>query len=352
MTLADRIPAADVKPLRLGLIGLGYGRQVVMPAIGRMNTVRLIAVAASGHPDTESGPEDGVVERLEASALLERDDIDAVIIATPPATHRDLAEKALANGKHVLCEKPCGLGSEDAHSLAAASGRQGLTVAVDYEFRFEPALRELKRRLSGHVIDSFKVRWLTSGRRNPELPWSWQHATGLGGGVVMNFATHVLDYAQWLCGGSVTDLQIDSTIVVPKRPVLPGSDELEQVTAADACVLTGGLGNRTTFFAEISNTHATNEGQRIEIAAPDASWMLHFRLPYTGAAIAFCEDKDGGSEAIPVANLYTPADCDTRQVAFSALLQAFQRRIAGHTEPDLPSAGDAAGVLALVERSS
>ena len=75
--------------------------------------------------------------------LLARADIDAVIIATPDATHAPLALECLRAGKHVLVEKPLAATVEEARAMVTTARRYGRTVAVGHVERFNPAWRSI-----------------------------------------------------------------------------------------------------------------------------------------------------------------------------------------------------------------
>jgi predicted dehydrogenase len=77
----------------------------------------------------------------------ERDDVHAVIIATPNVAHKPIALAAIAHGKHVMCEKPLALTAKDAKEMADAAERAGVRHMTAFTYRFVPAMRYL-----GHLI--------------------------------------------------------------------------------------------------------------------------------------------------------------------------------------------------------
>jgi len=80
-----------------------------------------------------------------ADDLLDRADVDAVILATPASTHAELALAALSAGKHVLVEKPLALTVEDGERIVAAGERAGRIVMVGHTFLYSPPVRRLRR---------------------------------------------------------------------------------------------------------------------------------------------------------------------------------------------------------------
>ena len=96
--------------------------------------------------------------------ILNEPEIDAVVIATPPQTHYQLAKEALARGKHVLVEKPLTLSSAEAETLIAVATKKHLVLMVGHTFEYNPAVRKVKE-----VIDSGEIGdlcYITSTRAN------------------------------------------------------------------------------------------------------------------------------------------------------------------------------------------
>lgn len=79
-------------------------------------------------------------------------DIDAVVIATPAATHYPIAEEALRHGKHVLVEKPLTLSDDHARALVELAEQMDLKLAVGHTFEYNSAVRELRRQLSAGTV--------------------------------------------------------------------------------------------------------------------------------------------------------------------------------------------------------
>jgi len=150
---------------------------------------------------------------------------DAVIISNPTALHMDVAIPAAEAGCHILMEKPIAdsLAKVDHLRAALASGKGQLLVG--FQFRYHPALRQIKTWLEEGAIGkvySFRAHW---GEYLPNWhPWedykqSYAARPELGGGVVLTL-THPMDYLRWLLGdvqslwaftGTLGDLKIKVT---------------------------------------------------------------------------------------------------------------------------------------------
>ncbi|MEM8903239.1 MAG: Gfo/Idh/MocA family oxidoreductase [Actinomycetota bacterium] len=92
------------------------------------------------------------------------DHVDAVVIATPPATHAKIAGEAIAAGKHVLVEKPLATNTDDGQRLVRAAEATGVTLMVGHTFEFNPAVRRLREVVrSGELGD---IYYLDAARLN------------------------------------------------------------------------------------------------------------------------------------------------------------------------------------------
>jgi predicted dehydrogenase len=133
--------------------------------------------------------------------LVRRDDVDAVIIATPNLTHRQIALDAIANGKHVLCEKPLALNADDARQMAQAADAAGVRHMTAFTYRFVPAMRYLSHLVGrgdlGRPYHYRSCRLQDWGSRN----LGWRQLKKLAGtGELGDMLSHRIDFANLLVG--------------------------------------------------------------------------------------------------------------------------------------------------------
>jgi predicted dehydrogenase len=180
--------------LRAGVIGLGMmGRNHVRVWDEVVDDVDLVAVA---DPDPAAVTRATAGRRARgfdsAERLLAEEELDLVSIVAPTRLHRPVALAALRAGVHVLVEKPIAATREEALEMIDAAAAAGRLLTVGHIERFNPAIRELHRRLeAGELGRLFKV-----------------HATRLGPfparirdvGVVIDLAPHDLDVMRYLVG--------------------------------------------------------------------------------------------------------------------------------------------------------
>lgn len=146
------------EPLRVGVVGYGYWG----PNLAR-NFQKLPSAAVTGIADTDEQKLSAAGRqhphaRLSADAgtLLDDPNLDAVVIATPTATHHDLARTALDAGKHVLVTKPLAQSSEEVELLIARAEAAGRVLMVDHTFIYTGAVRTIRELIaSGKLGDIF-----------------------------------------------------------------------------------------------------------------------------------------------------------------------------------------------------
>ncbi|MCP9236938.1 Gfo/Idh/MocA family protein [Lewinella sp. JB7] len=214
-----------VKPLRIGIIGLGWvARDYMSPAIAEAgDRVRLTAVVSLD--DEGFVGLDPDVQRFHRLDDLSAELVDAVYIATPNHLHRPQAIACLDRGIHVLCEKPLALSYAEACEMRDAALRNGRLLVTAFDQRHHPAHRAMRERIrAGAIGTPTQARidyacWLPAG-------WSadnWRiDRTRAGGGAVIDLAPHGLDLLEWLLEDEVRDVHCFLQRAVHDYPVDDG----------------------------------------------------------------------------------------------------------------------------------
>ncbi|MDB5353194.1 MAG: putative dehydrogenase [Planctomycetota bacterium] len=133
--------------------------------------------------------------------LCSAPDIDAVIIATPNFTHRDMAVAAAEGGKHVMCEKPLGRSAGEVKEMADACIKAGVVHMTAFTYRFAPAMIYLRHLLKAGSLGT--PRHFRSQRflDLPETSWGWrQYKDKAGAGDLFDMTIHRIDFAIDLLG--------------------------------------------------------------------------------------------------------------------------------------------------------
>ncbi len=136
--------------------------------------------------------------------LLDRDDIDIVSIALPPAMHREVAEAFLRSGKHVLLEKPMALTLDEEDSMIQAERESGMRLGIVFQNRYYSAIQKAKRMLDdgcfGRILSVDAVSHWFRGVNYHDLYWrgTWKSE---GGGCLTSQGVHQVDMLLWFMGG-------------------------------------------------------------------------------------------------------------------------------------------------------
>src|SRR5947199_3284050 len=133
--------------------------------------------------------------------VVRRDDVHAVIIATPNFLHAPIGLAAIAAGKHVLCEKPLAMNHAEAKQMAAAADQAGVRHLTAFTYRLVPAMRYLahlvKRGDLGQPYHYRSCRLQDWGTRN----LGWRQVKKLAGtGELGDMLSHRIDFAHLLAG--------------------------------------------------------------------------------------------------------------------------------------------------------
>jgi predicted dehydrogenase len=158
--------------------------------------------------------------------------IDAVILAVPPSEIAELAIAAFSAGKHVMCEKPLGISVEEAERVAAACERSGKIGAINFCYKFHPALQRFRKCIEAGVLGKLNcidIRWVLPNRLNDNLTIHWKGQEELGGGVLQNFGVHLLDYLF----SESSDVQVLSVVQKVVHPYRPNVDRLPCQSTGD-----------------------------------------------------------------------------------------------------------------------
>jgi predicted dehydrogenase len=234
-TSYDRRAMREVTDLQAAVVGTGFIGLVHVDALRRLGVSVLGVVGSSPERVRTKKTPVPLPEPYESfDAMLADDRVDVVHLTTPNHLHYSQARATLEAGKHVVCEKPLALDSEQSAELLQLAQRRGLVHCTNFNIRFYPQCHEARALIAGgRVGDVWNVHggylqdWLL-------LPtdWNWRLEPDKGGPLraVADIGSHWLDIVQFVTGRRVTELFADlaTTIPVRRRPAA----EVETFAAA------------------------------------------------------------------------------------------------------------------------
>jgi len=199
--------------VRLGIIGTGGMGNTHALMYSALRGCKLIAACDVNEKRVEAFAAKHGISRCYTypEALMQDDDVDAISIVTPDASHASLSILACRYGKHVLCEKPLATNFKDAQRMVAAARKAGVVNMVNFSYRNSAAIQKAQKMVAQgklgnlyHVHAHYLQSWLTQnlwGDWHDEDAWLWRLSTQHGSkGVLGDIGVHILDFASYPVG--------------------------------------------------------------------------------------------------------------------------------------------------------
>ena len=190
----------------LGVIGAGGFGLYALQHFTQIPGVRLAAMAGTHRPAAQAAARRfGVPDVEEVETLLEREDVDLVYIATPPFLHHPQAMTALAAGKHVICEKPLAMTTDQADEMIALANKGDRLLVTNLMQRYNPLYDKVTRLVESRVLGEVLHGSFENYASDENLPadhWFWDRSKS--GGIFVEHGVHFFDmFAGWLGAGRV-----------------------------------------------------------------------------------------------------------------------------------------------------
>ncbi|MEP7268652.1 MAG: Gfo/Idh/MocA family oxidoreductase [Saprospiraceae bacterium] len=148
-------------------------------------------------------------------AMLNAEEADILVIATPNGIHAQQAIIALEKGLHVLCEKPMSIHAADAHRMMDAAGKMNRQLMIIKQNRYNAPIQELKKWISsgrsGRVF-SFQLTCLWNRNEDYYKQASWRGTKKWDGGILYTQFSHYIDFVYWLFGEAESIQSMNSNV--------------------------------------------------------------------------------------------------------------------------------------------
>ena len=212
----------EIADLKAGVVGTGFVGAVHVDALRRLG-VEVTGVVGST-PERAAGK--GLAPVYESyEDLLADEEVDVVHLTTPNHLHHPQAKQALDAGKHVVCEKPLAMTSEESAELVELAERSGLVHCTNFNIRFYPMVQEARERVrAGELGAVWSVHggYLQDWLAEP-TDWNWRLEPDKGGAMraIGDIGSHWMDLAQFVTGQRIVEVFADlaTVIGVRRRPV-------------------------------------------------------------------------------------------------------------------------------------
>ena len=271
--------------VRWGFLSTARINRRLLAAAEKTDAAEVVAVASRDLDRAEAYAMEHGISRSHGSyeALLEDSEVDAVYISLPNSLHVEWSVRALAAGKHVLCEKPLTRSPEEAEYAFEAADRAGRILMEAFMWRHSPQTAKLAQLVEGGVIGELQLVRATfsfplEGRRNIRLE------PDLGGGALMDVGAYCVSaarllagepervYGEQVIGDSGVDVLFTGVLRFPRGVLaeidagiyLPRRDGLEAVGTEGSLVISD------PWLAQRLVLHLRRGESREEIALPPA----------------------------------------------------------------------------------
>jgi predicted dehydrogenase len=218
----------EISDIKAAVVGTGFIGVVHVEALRRLGVEVAGIVGSSPERAAEKARAAGLPAPYPSyEAMLEDPAVDVVHLTTPNHLHHAQVRDALAAGKHVVCEKPLAMNSEETADLVRLAEESGLVHAVNFNIRFYAQNQEARARVqSGEIGD---VHLISGGYLQDWLlldtDWNWRLDPAAGGSLraVGDIGSHWLDLVTFITGRHVEAVMADLTtfIKVRKQPTGP-----------------------------------------------------------------------------------------------------------------------------------
>lgn len=305
--------------MRVAIIGAGLQAQRRAPPVTDDVAAELVVVSAAHQERANALARKWLCDaQVGWQDVVRRDDIDAVIVCTPPHLHAEITIAAVQSGKHVLCEKPLARTLDECERMLAAAEEHGVIVKCGLNHRHHPGVMQAKEWLDQKRIGRpmfIRCRYGHCGRPAYEDDWRSDPAL-VGGGQLMEHGIHAIDLFRWFLGEFREVVGFRETYHWPIEPLEDNAFSLFRTDSGVIASLHSSLTQwKNTFSFEIFGrdgyilveglggsygTERVTIGRRdftapfgdrtIEYRGPDRSWHEEWR--------EFVAAVEGGSQAL------------------------------------------------------
>ena len=261
------------RPLRVGVIGVGMGAAVHVPALIHMPETELIAVCArrTGRAIAVAAQHEVPLVTTDFRQVVNESSIDAVIIATPPHLHHQMVIASLEAGKHVLCETPMARSLAESRDMAWMAANANVVAMVNYQLRFDPVRARIKSLLDSGYIGTPQAVNLTVFRStlaDPySRPYSWHSQLEQGGGMLGSIGSHEIDALRWWLGD--VDRVVGITTTMVDRRITADGSGMARVDADDNFAVILRFGSGALGTVHVTTTSGVESGEEILLSGSE-----------------------------------------------------------------------------------
>jgi len=190
-----------MKTVRVGMIGSGFVSAIHAESLQRYPHAEIVAACSPTAANVKKfARQFGIPNTYtDHRKLLEREDLDMVVVGIPNDLHCQVAVDAAAAGKHIVMEKPLCLNLAEADRMIAACRKANVKLMYAEELCFTPKYVRLKKLLDSGALGTPTLIKQSEKHDGPHAPHFWD-VNRSGGGVTMDMGCHAVEFFRWMLG--------------------------------------------------------------------------------------------------------------------------------------------------------
>ncbi|HEX7225301.1 MAG TPA: Gfo/Idh/MocA family oxidoreductase [Candidatus Limnocylindria bacterium] len=285
------------RPADIGaaVIGSGFIGTVHIEALRRMGVQVRGLLGSTPERGAQSAERLGVAHAYATlDELLADDAVEVVHVTSPNHLHHPQVKAILAAGRHVVCEKPLAMTSEESAELVGLAAGSGRVNAVNFNIRFYPLNQHVHELVAKGVIGDVRLvsghyfqDWLLL-----ETDWNWRLQPELGGALraVGDIGSHWLDLMAFATGLEVTEVMADLTTFIPTRKQPTGPVETFSTERASETVARP-IGTEDTATILLRFSNGARGTVAISQLSPGRKNSLEYEIDGSAAAVSWDSEQ-------------------------------------------------------------
>jgi len=201
----------SAEDIKVGVVGYGGAFNMGRAHLGQMKQAGMtpVAVAEIDKDRLKIAEEEfpGIETYTSVAEMLETSDVNMIAIITPHNTHADLALQCLKAGRHVVCEKPLAITTDECDAMIAEAKKQNVVLSTYHNRHWDGCILEAVDKIVGQGVigDVIRIEAHMGGYRKPG-DW-WRTSKSISGGILYDWGVHLLEYSlQLLQPAKITEV--------------------------------------------------------------------------------------------------------------------------------------------------
>ena len=332
-----------MEKIRIAIIGMGRMGVTHYSIINSREDVQIVSISDTSKMmlDINRKFNPGLEVYSDYRRMLEKSQLDGIIVCTPPTLHYDICKTACEKGVAVFCEKPFTANLEQARELTEMFQRAGLVNQVGYVNRFNDVFVRVRELVQSGILGKivrFKSEMFSATVIKPSSGSGWRSKRSGGGGVTFEMASHALDLVNYFLGK-------------PKRTIGAEMTSIYSKTVEDAvsATLLYEDGKSGTIYVNWSDTSFRKPSNKIEIFGTGGKLLADqhgMKIFMNQANEAYSLRK--GWNTIYITDVFKPVPFYVRGNEFTSQLYHFADAIKNNVTDTICSFADGLAVHEII----